>query len=396
MNTHQTPSGTTIARNYLARSLVETQLRTLQRCHEYNARAIARRQIVYAGVTALKLCRLETPLTSRLTNNEFCIAYIGRNNRSHRQRTGHLRWNFRATADTGDVNKIDNARNTPGMGMTANATNAIGTVGTVNATSTIAPNSTNTKNTTGSPTAGPSTQRHDGIVTTIPGAPNIRIPWNGDVIVCTHPLTTWAMMSPYLSQVEVIVLADAMIRGTASDIQVTKDDIVRFLRQVDFPGKTKCSATLPFLDNVTDSPMEARTVLALLGDGLPRPETQWTMYLPELRTVAVVDMAYPDAKTIIEYDGDAHRVDKQQYRRDDRKRQAFRAHGYTVIVVFADDVTTAAGRRSLTRRVAQALGVPVTGRPLPQYAALSNDRRLAEQRNRQRRCRNRRRRRGEV
>ncbi|MBW3088576.1 DUF559 domain-containing protein [Bifidobacterium sp. 82T24] len=372
MNTYQPPSGTAIARNYLARSLVETQLHTLQRCHEYNARAIARRQIVYAGVTALKLCRLETPLTSRLADNEFCIAYIGRNNRSHRKDTGYLRWIFRASSGniTGDVIVTNDVRNTVGMGITTSTTST---------TTTLLP-----------------TQRSDGIVTAIPGAPNIRIPWNGGVIICTHPLTTWAMMAPYLSQVEVIVLADAMLRGTASDVKVTKDDIVCFLRQVDFPGKTKCSAALPFLENVTDSPMEARTVLALLSDGLPRPVTQWTMYLPELRTVAVVDMAYPDAKVIIEYDGDAHRVDKQQYRRDDRKRQAFRAHGYAVIVAFADDVMTAAGRRSLTQRVAQALGVTVTGQPLPQYAALSNDQRLAGQRDRQRRRRNRRRRRGET
>lgn len=346
MNTPQSASRSAIASNYLARSLLETQVATLRRCHAYDAKAITTRQIVYTGMTALKLCRLEIPQTSRLTDHEFRIAYIDRNKRSPRKHTGHLRWNFQAVPDArhdGPASSTDRK--------------------------------------------APSSQRKNDIITVIPDAENMRFPWQHHDIVCTHPLTTWAMLAPYLNQVETIVLADAMLRGTACPISITTDDIIGFLHRVDFPGKKRCLAALPFLGSVTDSPMEARALLAILRYGLGKPQLQWRIYIPELDWTATVDMAYPEQRVIIEYDGDAHRVDKRQYRWDERKRQALRAMGFIVIVVFADDVLTAEGRAAFAKKVASALGTTISDRPLPQYRVLLDDDRREMHRDQQRRYR---------
>lgn len=176
---------------------------------------------------------------------------------------------------------------------------------------------------------------------------------DGQTITCTHPLTTWAILSAFLSQIETTTLLDAILRASAARYSFTGGriltiaDAAQFLDGTgDFPGKRKCQEALSLIDKPTDSVMECRTLLSLMRHGLARPIVHWQIYLEELRMTVTVDAAYPEQKVIIEYDGDAHRRDKRQYRWDERKRQALRAAGYTVIVVFADDILTDDGPRS--------------------------------------------------
>ena len=85
----------------------------------------------------------------------------------------------------------------------------------------------------------------------------------------------------------------------------------------------------------SESPMETRLRLVLVEGGLPRPEAQW-----EVRNAAGVvqwrlDLAYPDVKVAVEYDGAWH---WKQRRDDDRRRAALRALGWDVHVFDSDDV----------------------------------------------------------
>lgn len=136
--------------------------------------------------------------------------------------------------------------------------------------------------------------------------------WTHDniTIVYTHPLMTWALLAPYLTQIEVIVLADAILRASSGSMTVA--NISRFLDGADaFPGRRKCIDALVFLDAVTDSTMECRCTLVMLRHGLPQPVKHWKILIPELAHEATVDIAYPKQRVIIEYDGDAHRRDKR-------------------------------------------------------------------------------------
>ncbi|KAB7788970.1 hypothetical protein F7D09_2078 [Bifidobacterium leontopitheci] len=212
--------------------------------------------------------------------------------------------------------------------------------------------------------------------------------FDGTTIVYTDPLTTWAILSRHLSQIETIVLADSILRRSSDAHRDAKSAFRRFLYGCGpFRGKGKCLDSIAFLDYRTDSPMECRSVLTLLKAGLPEPNVHWTIYIPALQHLATVDIAYPEAKVIIEFDGDMHRIDRQQHRWDERKRQALRDMGYIVIVIFSDDVLTEDGRRSLISRVAQALRVSPPGQPAAHHMALCNDERDAEARARQRKYR---------
>jgi very-short-patch-repair endonuclease len=50
------------------------------------------------------------------------------------------------------------------------------------------------------------------------------------------------------------------------------------------------------------------------------------------------DLAWPDLRLVIEYEGDEHRESKRRFRADIRRREKFEAAGWRVIRVTADDL----------------------------------------------------------
>ncbi|MDQ1703805.1 MAG: hypothetical protein QOF18_171, partial [Frankiaceae bacterium] len=94
-------------------------------------------------------------------------------------------------------------------------------------------------------------------------------------------------------------------------------------------------ALLDDIEPKTESPMETRTRVEMVANGLPRPEAQFVVRTPAGRFVGRMDLAYPQAKLAVEYDGAWH---WEQRRSDDRRRAAVRAQGWEVLVFAADDV----------------------------------------------------------
>ncbi len=46
--------------------------------------------------------------------------------------------------------------------------------------------------------------------------------------------------------------------------------------------------------------------MIIIGAGLPRPELQWVVQDVEARTAVWLDMAWPELKIAIEYEGEVH------------------------------------------------------------------------------------------
>jgi very-short-patch-repair endonuclease len=100
----------------------------------------------------------------------------------------------------------------------------------------------------------------------------------------------------------------------------------------------------------SESPMETRLRTRLVESGLPRPVAQYELRDGAGGFVARLDLAYPEQRVAVEYDGAWH---WGQRRHDDRRRDAARALGWIVIVVSADDVY--AGAVQMCGRVGAAL-----------------------------------------
>jgi very-short-patch-repair endonuclease len=158
-----------------------------------------------------------------------------------------------------------------------------------------------------------------------------------EVIVLGNWLVTTAVRTAFdcarlLPLVEAVVVVDAMVHGGLITIDALLEfgrahPGIRFVRQI--------PRVVELADAGSESPMESRTRLVLVLGGLPKPRTQVEVRAPDGQFVARLDMAYPEAKLAIEYDGAWH---WQQRRQDDRRRDALRALGWTVLVFSADDI----------------------------------------------------------
>lgn len=113
---------------------------------------------------------------------------------------------------------------------------------------------------------------------------------------------------------------------------------------------------LDYVEPLTESPMESRTRWALLSAGLPRPVAQFELRDSRGEFVARLDLAYPERRVAVEYDGAWH---WKRRREDDRRRDAVRALGWTVLVYSAADIYGQPDR--VADDVSRALRLAATG-----------------------------------
>lgn len=185
-------------------------------------------------------------------------------------------------------------------------------------------------------------------------------------VTCMHPMDAWIQFAQYLNLTELVVLAEALIRRYGYAIEQFTQRLTAFHRVI---GRARCEAALKLV-KPSDSVQETRTRLALMLFGLPIPQTQYGITDSENGYTYTVDMAYPQYKVAIEYDGDHHRRFRKQYVRDQQKRRRLRQLGWTVIEVFADDLWNTAKQRAFSQEVATAMQIPLPGRPQPSCLVL--------------------------
>ena len=82
-------------------------------------------------------------------------------------------------------------------------------------------------------------------------------------------------------------------------------------------------------DARAESPEESRVRVALVRAGLP-PEVQVEVFDDQRAFIARVDLAFPELKIAIEYDG-AHHFTDQQVPRDNVRLARLRAAGWVVL-----------------------------------------------------------------
>lgn len=119
-----------------------------------------------------------------------------------------------------------------------------------------------------------------------------------------------------------------------------------------FPGCGTVRAALPLAREGVESPKETETRLLLVASGLPEPVVQFEVR-EDGRLIARVDLAYPELRIAIEYEGDGHRTDRRQWRIDIRRQRELEARGWIVIRLTEADLGT--GSDALIASVRQAI-----------------------------------------
>lgn len=163
---------------------------------------------------------------------------------------------------------------------------------------------------------------------------------------------TWAQLSGYLHVDDLVVIGDFLITGgepysgeqPPSSRPLLDAAVQRHGRR---RGVRSLRLALEQVRYGSLSPQETRLRLALIAAGLPEPELNFTVTVSG-RTLAMIDLAYPDHLVAVEYLGDHHRTRRETYHSDIRRRELLVQLGWDVIfVTSADDFHAVALR---TRR----------------------------------------------
>jgi hypothetical protein len=102
-------------------------------------------------------------------------------------------------------------------------------------------------------------------------------------------------------------------------------------------GAKKCRTAVELMDAGAQSPKETWLRLLVIDAGYPRPRTQIPVLDDDGFAFAYLDLGWDDVMIALEYDGEHHRTDPMQYRKDIRRIEAIQRQGWIVIRVIAGD-----------------------------------------------------------
>ena len=113
---------------------------------------------------------------------------------------------------------------------------------------------------------------------------------------------------------------------------------------------------MPDVPTVAESGLPGFELLSWYGvwgpAGMPEPVVQHEVF-DGGRRIARIDLAYPELRIAIEYEGDGHRTDKEQWRRDIQRQRDLEDRGWIVIRLTQRDLHE--GRESLITRIRRAI-----------------------------------------
>jgi hypothetical protein len=149
----------------------------------------------------------------------------------------------------------------------------------------------------------------------------------------TNPTRTAYDLGRHLPRMQAVARLDALMRATP----FSAEDVLQLAQR--YPaarGVRRLRSVLPLVDGGAASPKETWLRLLLIDAGFPTPTTQIPI-VESYRTLAVLDMGWPEFGVVVEYDGDHHRSDRRQYVKDQWRLRKLAELGWIVIRVIAED-----------------------------------------------------------
>lgn len=159
-----------------------------------------------------------------------------------------------------------------------------------------------------------------------------------DTFFCVSPVVAWAQMAQHLSLKETVALGDSMMRRSRHIRDASLQNFEDYLTtEGRFIGKPQCIEALRYMTENTDSSQESRLMFLLQRLGLPRPEANYPVIDPAGGKTLFLDLAYPEHRVCIEYDG-AYHFDSNQRQRDYLRQARLETMGWTILRVEVNDL----------------------------------------------------------
>ncbi|KAB8294437.1 hypothetical protein [Bifidobacterium avesanii] len=217
------------------------------------------------------------------------------------------------------------------------------------------------------------------------GVADVQIPYNG--LMCVGPCVAWAQISPQLTLEELVVLGDALMRRNPKLRLAAASDFDNMLvGPGKFPSKRKCKLAMRLMRESTDSSRETLTRLLIMRYGLPCPQVNYGIPAGS-GGMLHFDMAYPNLKIAIEYQGSQHDTDVHQARLDRGRRDFLRTRGWVWLEpdnrIFIDQSQCEEFIENLAMLLSDRLKVVLTPSPLMTLYQTADARRSHNRRNAQ-------------
>jgi very-short-patch-repair endonuclease len=144
----------------------------------------------------------------------------------------------------------------------------------------------------------------------------------------TTPERTWCDLASVLTLPELVAAGDKLIARRLP--QTTRAALERAVSA--YPsrrGIRNLRRALTLLSDRAESPRESLLRVAIVLAGLPEPKVNMRVFSSKGKFLARVDLCYPHLKLTLEYQGDHHRTDATQWRRDIARTRAMQADEWT-------------------------------------------------------------------
>jgi len=177
-----------------------------------------------------------------------------------------------------------------------------------------------------------------------------------DGVYGVHPAQAWFQIACRVHITDLVVAVDSLLRRQHTLAVRSEMELI----VARFPGRRgvrRAHQALAMACAGVDSPMETRLRLAMISAGLPPPVVNFEVVLANGHHY-FLDMAYPDVKLAVEYDGAVHVANRRQMEADQTRRRELEDAGWRILTVTAADFTNLDGvmasiRRALVQRGAQ-------------------------------------------
>lgn len=149
----------------------------------------------------------------------------------------------------------------------------------------------------------------------------------------TTPARTWRDLVPVLPPDCLLAVTDQLLQVLCSP-----RDLEQALVRAPVPrGGVRAREVLAMADPQVDSPMESILRWLLHAAGLPRPTLQYRALDQDGRQIGFGDLAWPERRVLVEFDGDVHR-ERSVFVRDLRRQNRLVLAGWTVLRFTSADV----------------------------------------------------------
>jgi hypothetical protein len=170
---------------------------------------------------------------------------------------------------------------------------------------------------------------------------------DGDVRVTSAIRTAWDVAALETVPTAVAIL-DGMVRAGQLDLEAVRRDHAASHRRW---RTARVAKVLPLVDGRSASPPESWVRVACATAGLPAPVPQFVV-VEAGEFLGCVDLAWPEARLIVEYEG-AHHFEGLQIVKDDERYRRLEEAGWRVIRLSAADMRD---MQAVVARIARALG----------------------------------------